>query len=299
MKNRHPYELRKRLRSILPWFLIDLGVAVKGKDCQSVNANHSLYNIDGVVNGCYYCEQEFPRDPKLTKTDAQQEILVFIGKYLKGEKTAKEIYNQLCKEQKCKSQYSYQFISNLSNSIGVNVFDSIEFEDYFEGATRPGIIKLIENYQKGELSEIEIENWSDSLESWKIVENENKDELVQNLINEFGFGELHLKELFTNKVLNQLKEMLNRKESAVIEDFKLTTVFTHHKRRLANALKELKSKNDSRQLESYLEERTELNMQDKIIQELKNKASKEIDENIKIVEKLISEYVNGKWKASS
>jgi hypothetical protein len=40
-------------------------------------------------------------------------------------------------------------------------------------------------------------------------------------------------------------------------------------------------------------------MQDKIIQELKNKASKEIDENIKIVEKLISEYVNGKWKASS
>lgn len=48
-------------------FLIDLGVAAKCKDCKAVNANHSYYNIDGILNGCYYCEQEFPRDPNLTK----------------------------------------------------------------------------------------------------------------------------------------------------------------------------------------------------------------------------------------
>lgn len=299
MKNRHPYKLRKQLRAILPWFLIDLGVAAKGKDCGMVNANHSLYNIDGILNGCYYCEREFPRDPILTKNDTQQEILESIDGYLKGEKTAKEIYNQFYEEEKIKEKYSYQFISNLSTSIGVNVYDSSEFEDYFEGATRLGIIKLIENYQNGKLSEIEIENWSDSLQVWTIVKNENEDELVQNLINEFGFGEQHLKELFTDKVLNQLKLMLTRKENTEIEDFKLTTVFSHHKRRLANALKEMKSNNDSKQLESYLTERSELSLNSEIIQELKNIATREIDENIKAIEKLINDYINGEWNASS
>lgn len=299
MKNRHPYELRKKLRGILPWFLIDIGIAAKGKNCKTVNANHSYYNINGILNGCYYCEQEFPRDPKLTKTDNQQEIIELIDSYLKGEKTSKEIYDQIQKEQKANEEHSYQFISTLCNSIGLNVYEPNEFEDYFEGATRSGIIKLIENYQKGKLSEIEIENWSDSLESWTIVKNDNEDELVQNLIDEFGFAELHLKELFTDKVLNQLKLMLNRKENSEIEDFKLTTVFSHHKRRLANALKEIKSTNDSQQLESYLEERSQLSLNSKIIKELRNIATKEIDENIKVIEKLINDYVNGEWKASS
>ena len=299
MKNRHPYEFRKKLRSILPWFLIDMGIASKGENCENVNAEHSFYNINGKSNGCYYCEKEFQRDPKLTKTKSEQEIIELIDDYLKGAKTSKEIYNQIHTEQHINEEYSYQFIQNLSNSIGVNVFDSREFEDYYEGATRIGIIKLIENYQQGILSEIEIENWSDSNECWTIVKNENKDKLVQNLINEFGFGELHLKELFTDTVLNQIKLMLNRKENDEIEDFKLTTVFSHHKRRLANALKEWKSKNDLTQLESYISERSELHMNSNIVKELKRSSTSEIDKNIKAIEKLINEYVNGEWQASS
>lgn len=299
MKKQHPYELRKRLRSVLPWFLIDMGIAGKGKNCELVGANHSYYNIDGSSNGCYYCEQEFIRDPKLTKTQNEQYILQFIDEYLKGEKIAKEIYNQLIKEHKIKTEYSYKFISNLSKSIDVNVFDSLEFEDYFNGATRQGIINLINKYQEGSLNELEIENWSDANECWTIVKNEKEDKLVQNLIDEFGFGEMHLKELFTDKVLNQIKLMLNRQEESEIEDFKLTTVFSHHKRRLANALKELKSNNDSKQLESYLEERTKLDKTSNIIQELKSSATVEIEKNILMIEKLINEYINGKWKASS
>lgn len=299
MKNRHPYEFRKKVRSILPWFLIDMGIASKGENCENVNAEHSYYNIDGKTNGCYYCEKEFQRDPKLTKPKIEQEIIELIDYYLKGNKTSKEIYNQLHSEQHIKEEYSYHFIPNLSNSIGVDVFDSKDFEDYYEGATRTGIIKLIENYQRGILSEIEIENWSDSNECWTIVKNEKEDELVQNLINEFGFGELHLKELFTDTVLNQIKLMLNRKENAVIEDFKLTTVFSHHKRRLANALTEWKTKSESNQLESYIKERSKLNMDSNIIQELKRSSMDEIDKNIEVIEKLINEYVNGEWKASS
>ena len=32
------------------------GIADKGKDCESVNAEHSWYNINGKSSGCYYCK---------------------------------------------------------------------------------------------------------------------------------------------------------------------------------------------------------------------------------------------------
>ncbi len=51
----HPYAWRTWLRSHSPWFLIDLGFARKGEDCQSVGAEHSWYNIDDESSGCYYC----------------------------------------------------------------------------------------------------------------------------------------------------------------------------------------------------------------------------------------------------
>ena len=39
-QNRHPYEFRLRIRERLPWFLINLGIADKGKDCEKVGAEH-------------------------------------------------------------------------------------------------------------------------------------------------------------------------------------------------------------------------------------------------------------------
>jgi hypothetical protein len=53
----HPYAWRTWLRSRLPWFLIDLGVASKGKDCEEVEGWHRWYNIDGKSSGCYHCRQ--------------------------------------------------------------------------------------------------------------------------------------------------------------------------------------------------------------------------------------------------
>jgi hypothetical protein len=51
----HPYEWRTRLREHLPWFLINLGVAQKGDDCEAVGARHHWYNIDSQRSGCYHC----------------------------------------------------------------------------------------------------------------------------------------------------------------------------------------------------------------------------------------------------
>lgn len=55
------YRFRHAIRRRLPWFLINLGLAAKGKqDC----GNHSWYNSDGVVERCHYCEPgERPHDP--------------------------------------------------------------------------------------------------------------------------------------------------------------------------------------------------------------------------------------------
>ena len=52
---RHPYGLRTWIRSRLPFWLIDLGVANKGSDCESRSASHYWYNHDNVSSACYYC----------------------------------------------------------------------------------------------------------------------------------------------------------------------------------------------------------------------------------------------------
>jgi len=57
MDKKHPYRFRLWLREKLPWFLIDLGIAGKGKDCELANAEHRWYNIDNKASGCYYCKK--------------------------------------------------------------------------------------------------------------------------------------------------------------------------------------------------------------------------------------------------
>jgi hypothetical protein len=51
----HPYAWRTWLRRRLPWFLINLGLAGKGEDCERVGASHHWYNRDGKTSGCYHC----------------------------------------------------------------------------------------------------------------------------------------------------------------------------------------------------------------------------------------------------
>jgi len=51
-----PYRWRTALRRHLPWFLIDLGIAGKGRDCEAAGGRHSWYNLDGVSSGCYHCK---------------------------------------------------------------------------------------------------------------------------------------------------------------------------------------------------------------------------------------------------
>jgi len=56
----HPYRWRTWIRTRLPWFLIDLGLARKGHDCEAVGGWHHWYNIDDKSSGCYHCEVTRP-----------------------------------------------------------------------------------------------------------------------------------------------------------------------------------------------------------------------------------------------
>ena len=49
------YRWRTKIRSYLPWFLIDLGIACKGKDCESAGGQHEWYNQDEQHSACYHC----------------------------------------------------------------------------------------------------------------------------------------------------------------------------------------------------------------------------------------------------
>ena len=53
-----PYRFNTWLRSHLPWFLINLGIASKGKDCEQAGGSHEWYNMDDNLSACYHCEVE-------------------------------------------------------------------------------------------------------------------------------------------------------------------------------------------------------------------------------------------------
>ena len=56
----HPYRWRTWIRVKLPWFLIDLGIAAKARDCERVGGEHWWHNRDDVSSGCYHCEAVRP-----------------------------------------------------------------------------------------------------------------------------------------------------------------------------------------------------------------------------------------------
>lgn len=51
----HPYYRKLWWRINLPWFLIDMGFAEKGENCEKVSAVHYWYKIDKKTSGCYFC----------------------------------------------------------------------------------------------------------------------------------------------------------------------------------------------------------------------------------------------------
>lgn len=53
---KEPFRLRTSIRGRLPWFLINLGFAKKGKDCEAAGGHHEWYNKDEENSGCYHCE---------------------------------------------------------------------------------------------------------------------------------------------------------------------------------------------------------------------------------------------------
>lgn len=52
----HPYRWRTWIRTHLPWFLIDLGIARKAPDCEAIEGWHHWYNINDKSSGCYHCD---------------------------------------------------------------------------------------------------------------------------------------------------------------------------------------------------------------------------------------------------
>lgn len=49
-----PYRRRTRLRQHLPFWMIDLGIAAKGRDCEAAGGRHQWYN-QGPDSACYHC----------------------------------------------------------------------------------------------------------------------------------------------------------------------------------------------------------------------------------------------------
>lgn len=57
---RQPYRWRTSLRGHLPWFLIDLGLAAKGADCEQAGGVHPWYGQTDDTSACYHCRVTRP-----------------------------------------------------------------------------------------------------------------------------------------------------------------------------------------------------------------------------------------------
>jgi len=64
-----PYRWRTWIRGNLPWFLINFGIAEKGKDCQLVNGEHHWYNVDDQSSGCITAESSGSADSGKAHSD--------------------------------------------------------------------------------------------------------------------------------------------------------------------------------------------------------------------------------------
>ena len=53
-----PYRMRTTVRGILPWFIINLGIADKGENCEKVGEKHEWYNKNNETSACYHCREE-------------------------------------------------------------------------------------------------------------------------------------------------------------------------------------------------------------------------------------------------
>ena len=53
-----PYRWRTWLRMHLPYFVVNIGIVAKGKDCEKAGGYHEWYNIDDENSGCYHCNIE-------------------------------------------------------------------------------------------------------------------------------------------------------------------------------------------------------------------------------------------------
>lgn len=60
MVTAQPFRWRTHLRRHLPWFLIDIGLADKGDDCEAHGGMHEWYAAEVAVSACYHCKIERP-----------------------------------------------------------------------------------------------------------------------------------------------------------------------------------------------------------------------------------------------
>jgi hypothetical protein len=67
----HPYRYRVWVRRQLPWWLINLGVADKGRDCEAVGAWHRRYTSTEEIDGCYHCKVTRRRLPDRDVTSCE------------------------------------------------------------------------------------------------------------------------------------------------------------------------------------------------------------------------------------
>jgi len=66
----HPYRYRVWIRGRLPWWLINLGVANKERDCEAVGGWHRWYKSTDEIDGCYHCEVKRRRIPRQGATQS-------------------------------------------------------------------------------------------------------------------------------------------------------------------------------------------------------------------------------------
>jgi hypothetical protein len=209
-----------------------------------------------------------------------------IKEYLQGCKTIHELKTDLMDISYFKDiPDNVELPVQLLRHVGLDTFNCEELYDLPDAiATRQGLIHLLECYIKDEIKEIEINDWAENQFCWEIGQ-EQKDLLVDNILGELAMSVDYIKEFLTKDVIKRFIKILNGKNDKKTENIIFLLSFESKRQGLAFTMTEYK-KGHNWNIDKFMNSNFDTDFENFIFRQELEKCTENIDENLKIVDRL-------------
>ena len=219
-------------------------------------------------------------------TDLKDIAIRHLQDYLQGTKTIHELKFDLDKTPEFKNiSDTIELPHELMTKVNLGAFNCKELFDLpNSSATRQGLIHMIESYLSGQLTAIEINDWAENQICWEIGKGQ-EDELVDNIVGEFGMYEDYIIKYLTPPVLKRFISLLKTKRSSDAERALQILGYEDRRKALSFLLAEYKN-GQTTNLTKFLQDNFQADIDGFIFKDIFAKSSADKNENLELLDKL-------------